>query len=57
MFNHLPLATLISSQVDGANQCRCSSHTAGLFSEDDVTLERIEKIQRVQQPPETVTHV
>ena len=52
VFNHLPLATLISSQVDGANQPVFVTH-GGLFSEDDVTLERIEKISRVQQPPET----
>ena len=52
VFNHLPLATLISSKVSGANQPVFVTH-GGLFSEDDVTLEQIEKIQRVQQPPET----
>ena len=52
VFNHLPLATLISSQVPGANLPVFVTH-GGLFSEDDVTLEQIEKIQRVQQPPET----
>ena len=52
VFNYLPLAALLSSSVSGANLPVFVTH-GGLFSEDGVTLEQIEKISRVQQPPET----
>ena len=53
VFNYLPLAAVIASPSQPAAALPVFVTHGGLFSEDDVTLEMIDKIQRVQQPPES----